>query len=299
MAVTDKGRTEKVGLDGKPTREIQLPFTIEETFVAVMRKIGPIAKNQTNESQGYKFRGIDDVLAEVNAALTEYGLFYLPNVISYEREWRQSAKGTDMVHVFLIVRYDFYNEAGGGPLSMTIPTEGRDASDKATNKAMTGALKYGLLQCFAIPIRDADEQDKTSPESHGPARSSAPAPTSEGESESEARPVPLDKRPRGVVPLLWTKQVAGSLTADLDPAGDMALEWWREAMILNDLMSPDDKAGSVERITDDDASAVVEVLVAHLNDHTTEKEASDDAKADDRSEQEAIDHEADGYGSGY
>ncbi len=289
MAVTSENRDEKAAA---------VPFTIEETFVAVMRKIGPIAKEQTNEAQGYKFRGIDDVLAEVNAALTEYGLFYLPNVISYEREWRSAKSGADMVHVFLIVRYDFYNEAGGGPLSMTIPTEGRDASDKATNKAMTGALKYGLLQCFAIPVRDADEQDKTTPESHGPAATTRSV--EQGEPESEVRPpTPLDKRPKGVVPLTWTKQVAMTLTADLDPAGDMALEWWKDAMILNDLMGPDDDLDAVERITDTDATAVVEVLVAHLDDHKAGKEADDDAKADDRSEQEAIDAQADGYGSGY
>ena len=299
MAVSDKQRTAAQAEHDRAQQAMtgvvlraDMP-TIHEAFVATMREIGPIAKDRDNTHQHYKFRGIDDVLNAVHGALTNNGLFYLPNVIERVIEWRKSAEGKDMVHVFLTVRYDFYSESGEGPLSMTIPAEGRDSSDKGSNKAMSGALKYGLIQCFAIPVAGQDDADTTTPESHGPAAAEAPEPT------PEAQPVPLDKRPKGVVPLLWTKQVAGSLTAALDPAGDMALEWWKDAMILNDLMAPDDEPDTVERITDTDATAVVEVLVAHLDDHKAGKEADDDAKADDRSEQEAIDAQADGYGSGY
>ena len=250
--------------------ETKVPFTVEEAFVAAMRQIGPIAKAQTNEAQGYKFRGIDDVLAEVNSALTDNGLFYLPNVVTYEREWRVSAKGTDMVHVFLTVRYDFYCEAGGGPLSMTIPTEGRDASDKATNKAMSGALKYGLIQCFAIPVRDQDDQDHTTPESHGPARSSsAPEAT-----PAKLEPFPLDEVPKDATPLVWTKKVAAVVT---EGDADMAKEWWRDAMILNDLMAPDDTLDSVDKLTEKDALAVAEILRDHAVDHKAEQEANDEA----------------------
>ena len=254
------------------TTETKVPFTVEEAFVATMRQVGPIAKGQRNEHQKYNFRGIDDVLNEVHVAMADNGLFALPNVESVKVEWRESSSGNDMVHVFLIVRYDFYCESGGGPLSMTIPAEGRDSSDKGTNKAMSAALKYGLIQCFAIPTQETADADRTTPESRPPRQ---PDPVQE-DPVPERREVPLDALPEGTAPLTWTKQVAAAVTAKHDPAGDMALEWWKDSMILNDLMGADDEPGKVETLTAIDAMAVVEILVQHLEDYEAEKEANDE-----------------------
>ena len=42
--------------------------------------------------------------------------------------------------------------------------EARDAADKATNKAMTGAFKYAIMQAFMVPTQDLQDADQFSPE---------------------------------------------------------------------------------------------------------------------------------------
>ncbi len=47
---------------------------------------------------------------------------------------------------------------------MTTWGEGLDNSDKATNKAMSGAMKYALIELFCVPTQDVEDSDRTSPE---------------------------------------------------------------------------------------------------------------------------------------
>ena len=157
-----------------PPAEARMPLPLPDqlpvhaAFAAAMNDIQPIGKDQRNEQQGFAFRGIDDVLNAIHHVLVAHGLFYLPFVESAEWEWRQSKSGTEMVHVFLTVRYDFWAADGTGPLPMRVAAEGRDSSDKATSKAMSGALKYGLIQAFAIPISGIADPDTVTLETVGP-----------------------------------------------------------------------------------------------------------------------------------
>ena len=54
--------------------------------------------------------------------------------------------------------------------------QGRDTSDKATNKAMASAHKYALLQTFCIPTEDIgqDDPDAETPEPVRPKRDARP-----------------------------------------------------------------------------------------------------------------------------
>jgi hypothetical protein len=216
-------------------------------FAAAMSDIGPIAKGQRNKEQGYNFRGIDDVLKAVHSVLSNHGLFVLPFVESVEHEWRTARSGADMVHVFATIRYDFYAADGSGPLSMRVATEGRDASDKATFKAMSGALKYGLIQAFSIPVSDAEDSDRTTPESVGPASTYDP-PSSE-----PARPqTSIDEIPAGRDLVLWTQQVAG-IVADGDKIVGKA--WWKDALALSEI-DPD----NIGKLTRDQALKIASDL---------------------------------------
>ena len=61
-----------------------------------------------------------------------------------------------------------------------VPGEGLDAGDKAPYKAMTGALKYALLQSFLLPTGDDPEEERATPSGspRPPERSITPAETS-------------------------------------------------------------------------------------------------------------------------
>jgi hypothetical protein len=134
----------------------------------VMKDIGAITKDQENTAQRFKFRGIDQFVNTLYPALTKHGVFMAPRVTSADQEIKEverasGKKGYDK-HVNLLVEYDFFAEDGSKVTVGPIAAEGLDSGDKATNKAMSAALKYALIQTFSIPTEDMVDGDLTSPE---------------------------------------------------------------------------------------------------------------------------------------
>lgn len=140
---------------------------IYKKMSAVMADIGAIGKNQKNTAQGYKFRGVDDFVNALNPALIKHGVFMTPHLSNIAYELRDVTRsngkaGTDK-HVNLSMVYTFYAEDGSSLAIGPIPAEGLDSGDKATNKALSAALKYGLIQTFSIPTEDMAEADLETP----------------------------------------------------------------------------------------------------------------------------------------
>ncbi len=114
----------------------------------VMSGIEGITKDKT--SQGYKFRGIDDVYKAVNPVLVEHGVFCMPEVLTTVRETHTARSGGALYFTFLTVRYTFYC-LDGSSVSAVVTGEGMDSSDKGANKAMSSAFKMAFFQVFCIP----------------------------------------------------------------------------------------------------------------------------------------------------
>jgi len=141
---------------------------IYKKMASVMQEIGPVTKDQKNIAQGFKFRGIDQFVNALHPALVKHGVFMAPRATSYTQELkevqRSSGKNGIDKHVSIMMEYDFFAEDGSKVTIGPIPAEGLDSGDKATNKALSAALKYALIQTFAVPTEDMEEADKTSPE---------------------------------------------------------------------------------------------------------------------------------------
>jgi hypothetical protein len=133
----------------------------------VMKDIGSVGKDQKNQAQGFKFRGIDQFVNALYPALTKHGVFMAPRCVKEDHEIkeviRSSGKAAIDKHVTVMVEYDFYAEDGSKVTVGPIPAEGLDSGDKATNKALSSALKYALIQTFSIPTEDMAEADLESP----------------------------------------------------------------------------------------------------------------------------------------
>lgn len=134
----------------------------------VMKAIGSVKKDQKNTAQGFKFRGIDQFVNALHPALTTNGVFMAPRTTHYSSEIRNVTRsngkeGVDK-HVQLLVEYDFFAEDGSKVTIGPIAAEGLDSGDKATNKALSAALKYALIQTFSVPTEDMAEADLESPE---------------------------------------------------------------------------------------------------------------------------------------
>jgi hypothetical protein len=135
---------------------------------AVMKEIGAVEKNQENTAQKYRFRGIDQFMNALYPALVNNGVFIVPSLIAETHDFKQvvRANGRDGMdkHVHVQMRYTFYAEDGSSLDVGPIPGEGIDSGDKATNKALSAALKYALIQTFSIPTEDNVDADEESPE---------------------------------------------------------------------------------------------------------------------------------------
>lgn len=134
----------------------------------VMRDIGSVGKDQKNQAQGFKFRGIDQFVNSLYPALTKHGVFMAPRCVSEQHELKEVTRGSGKAgvdkHVTILMEYDFFAEDGSKVTVGPIPAEGLDSGDKATNKALSAALKYALIQTFSVPTEDMAEADLDSPE---------------------------------------------------------------------------------------------------------------------------------------
>lgn len=145
----------------------------------VMKDIGSIGKDQKNVAQGFKFRGIDQFVNGLYPALTKHGVFMAPRCVKESHELKEVTRsngkaGVDK-HVTILMEYDFFAEDGSKVTVGPIPAEGLDSGDKATNKALSAALKYALIQTFSVPTEDMEEGDKVSPEIGTSAKSTTSA----------------------------------------------------------------------------------------------------------------------------
>lgn len=131
---------------------------IYAAIVAAMADIQPIAKGRKNQSQGFNFRGIDDVMNDLQPILAKHHIFVMPEVIEQKREERTTRSGGALTYAILTIRFHFCADDGSEVCAVVIG-EGMDSGDKASNKAMAIGLKYALLQTFCIPTEDTKDPD--------------------------------------------------------------------------------------------------------------------------------------------
>ncbi len=134
--------------------------TIHVLLGRILRDLPAVGKGSTAPASmgNYSFRGIDDTLNALNPILSKHGVFYVPIVEERRDSDRQTSGGKSLWMVSLRVRYRFYGPAGDS-LDCVVEGEGSDSGDKATQKAMTAAMKYMLFQVFAISTKEVGEMD--------------------------------------------------------------------------------------------------------------------------------------------
>ena len=134
---------------------------IYQSITNAMADIEPIAKGRRNEKQNFNFRGIDEIMNELQPVLKRHGLFVVPCVKEVQRQEIQSKSGGTLLYSIVTMEYTMYAADGTFIKGATVG-EGMDSGDKASNKAMAVALKYFLLQTFCIPTDDAKDPDADS-----------------------------------------------------------------------------------------------------------------------------------------
>jgi hypothetical protein len=149
---------------------------IYKAIIGVMAEINAIGKDRKNQQQGFAYRGIDDVMNELHAALTKNKVFVVPEVLNEERSTGKTRSGGDLFYTRLKIRFTFYTDDGSS-VSAVVIGEAMDSGDKASNKALSIGLKYAMLQVFCIPTEDEKDPDAQSPQPQaGSMKPAKPAP---------------------------------------------------------------------------------------------------------------------------
>lgn len=160
----------------------------------VMNDLEAVGKNSTNSAQGFKFRGIDQMLNTFKPLFTKHKVVMTFDVIQFNQELKEVTRSNGRAgidkHVSMLVKYTFHDADTGDSVTSTVAAEGLDNGDKATTKALSMGLKYCLIQTLTVPTEDIDDGDSDSPVIESSAKSvkSEPAKSPEQDSNQVAKP---------------------------------------------------------------------------------------------------------------
>lgn len=128
--------------------------------MADLAKVG-IGKDQVNQQQRFKYRGVDDVMNTLAPILAKHGLLIIPRVQDRVVTERESKSGGTIFHTVLRMEFDFVASEDGSGHTACVIGEAMDSGDKAANKAMSVAYKYAAFQAFCIPLEGTDPDAET------------------------------------------------------------------------------------------------------------------------------------------
>jgi len=171
---------------------------------AVMAVIEHVPKNGRNEFHKYDYATEADIVSAVRKEMAAQELMLIPSVEKIDWRTVKSARGDQQIAT-LTVRFTLTD--GREKQEFVVLGEGQDSGDKATYKAMTGALKYALLKLFLIPTGDDPEADDDPPAKPAP-KAPAKKPVSNLTSEMKAQvaaAVQSAAKPPPAVAVLWAR----------------------------------------------------------------------------------------------
>ncbi len=129
----------------------------------ILKETRAISKTEKNQQQGFKFRGIDNVMNELHELFSKNDVFILQEVQSFTTENRITKSGGTNTFTRATIKFK-YMTTDGSCVETTNVGEAMDSGDKGMNKAMSIALKYSLLQMFLIPTEESKDPDLNTPE---------------------------------------------------------------------------------------------------------------------------------------
>ena len=135
-------------------------LNLRQKLAVVRRRIAYVQKRGRNELFNYSYVTAADIAGAVGDILAELGVVVVPRLesITYEPA-RAGRMGTER-GACVVMAYGFVDVDTGEEITVKVAGEGLDPGDKAPYKAMTGALKYALLQSFLLATGDDPEDER-------------------------------------------------------------------------------------------------------------------------------------------
>lgn len=161
--------------DSAPATATPAPPHIYAATRAIMAKVAGVPKagefkfSSRDVDVAYKFQKYDDMAAALGSAFREQGVMIQASIIELTvTEWDKSKNNATQRNARVVIRklFRFTSLVDGSTLEIEAAGEGADNSDKAVNKAETGALKNALKQAFLLSTGE-DDPDSTRPDDTG------------------------------------------------------------------------------------------------------------------------------------
>jgi hypothetical protein len=142
-------------------------LNLRQKLAEVRRRIGYVQKRGHNERFNYSYVTAADIAGSVGDILSELGVVVIPCLenITYESA---AGRGETTRMARVVMAYTFSDVDSGEEIVAKVAGQGLDSGDKAPYKAMTGALKYALLQSFLLATGDDPEEERVNPASQTP-----------------------------------------------------------------------------------------------------------------------------------
>jgi len=259
-----------------------------------MREIGAVGKDSVNQTQGFKYRGIDAVYNALNPVMSKYGLFIVPEILEQNREerttvkkvWDNDAKSrvdkaSTLIWSILKIRFTMYAPDGSN-VSAVVIGEGMDTGDKATNKAMSIALKYAAFQMFMIPTEEttidpdseSHEVEPKKPAAKQEEKPAKPAPTVTTTPTVPALQKAVDSASENPVLNFLAKERAQLAEMRQIPEAENAALWKKQVDVLKGAgIAPNKPLSSY---THDEAAALVRAMYDRFDPTGTEIKAAEE-----------------------
>ena len=135
-------------------------MTLRQKLGEVRRRIGYIQKRGYNERHNYNYVAAADIAGTVGDILAELGVVVIPRLESITYEPHAPGRLDSVRVARVIMAYTFTDVNSAEEITARVAGEGLDVGDKASYKAMTGALKYALLQSFLLATGDDPEDER-------------------------------------------------------------------------------------------------------------------------------------------
>ncbi len=134
-------------------------LNLRQKLAEVRRRVGYIQKRGHNERFNYSYVTAADIAGSVGDILSELGVVVIPCLenITYESA---TGRGETTRMARVVMAYTFSDVDSGEEIVAKVAGQGLDPGDKAPYKAMTGALKYALLQSFLLATGDDPEDER-------------------------------------------------------------------------------------------------------------------------------------------
>lgn len=131
---------------------------LAQRLVSAMGASGQVARSGRRTDQGYKYVAWDDVAETVQTAFAAAGILCLPTVVDSGVESARTSQDKPTWRASVLVEFRLINaDDPADTLTFRWPGQADDSGDKAVQKALTYAAKYGLMKLLLIAGDDSDE----------------------------------------------------------------------------------------------------------------------------------------------